>query len=175
MSVLLLLPVVVATALTSLFLSLLLLLLLPLVNAQVITFWTTETTTPRCDSTLWSHVYHPQRLQIVDRCRSVTGVVTVVRPEADGDYHIALNPDAKYVGLVNAANIKLQKGNLVIEPICSHKPITQPSAINACTNFQQHLLIPSVGQHIAVTGSYVLDHDHSNWAEIHPITTLKIN
>ena len=46
------------------------------------------------------------------------------------------------------------------------------TAISACQNFHQGIDIPPVGSHIQVTGSYVLDKEHSEWAEIHPITTI---
>ena len=34
--------------------------------------------------------------------------------------------------------------------------------------------IPSVNDHITVTGPYVLDTDHYNWAEVHPVYKLTI-
>lgn len=129
---------------------------------------------PKCDPTLWIHVYKPDRLQVLVKCKFVSGIVMAIRGERDGDYHIALKPDKRYIGLLTPANTNLQGGNLVLEPICSHFPILQASAKDICGNFRQTLYIPSVGQHISVMGSYVLDHDHSDWAEIHPITTLKL-
>ena len=35
-----------------------------------------------------ANVYHPQRLHIRSNCRTVTGLVTSVRTEPDGDFHI---------------------------------------------------------------------------------------
>lgn len=129
----------------------------------------------KCDATLWKHVYNPTRLQVISKCKSVSGIVTSIRGEKDGDYHIQLKLDEKYAGLINEANVRLQGGNLVLEPICEKLPVTQKSALGACIGFHgADLRIPYVGEHVNVTGSYVLDHGHQNWAEIHPITSLNV-
>jgi len=36
------------------------------------------------------------------------------------------------------------------------------------------ITVPSAGQHIVITGPYVLDTEHYNWAEIHPVYSLVI-
>jgi hypothetical protein len=51
-------------------------------------------------------------------------------------------------------------------------PIEQMDALAACDNFHQHLLIPSIGAHVNVTGSYVHDLAHGGWSEIHPVTSM---
>lgn len=38
-----------------------------------------------CETSLWQHVYHPDRLQAVGQCKTITGTVTEVRQEPDGD------------------------------------------------------------------------------------------
>jgi hypothetical protein len=105
---------------------------------------------------------------------SVTGTIESIRVEKDGDYHIRLKVDAQFSNLINSANVKGQYGDLVLEPICQ-KPITQQDAIAACANFHQNISIPSVGTHVNVTGSYVLDKEHGGWAEIHPVTSIIIS
>jgi hypothetical protein len=127
--------------------------------------------TGQCDGSLWNHVYHPERLQIVDRCKTVSGVIESKKPEADGDFHIRLKLDPRYSNLINAANVKGQLGDMVVEPVCQ-KAITQLDAISACSNFHQDINIPTVGSHVNVTGSYVLDKEHDKWAEIHPVTSI---
>src|SRR5207245_5852239 len=47
----------------------------------------------QCDQTLWNHVYNPTRLQIIDRCKTVTGTIESVKVENDGDFHIRLRVD----------------------------------------------------------------------------------
>ena len=41
--------------------------------------------TPGCDPTLWNYVYHRQRLEILEECKTVEGVIDKVLNEADGD------------------------------------------------------------------------------------------
>ncbi len=62
----------------------------------------------------------------------------------------------------------------VIE-ITSALPMTQSDAISACQNYTNNITIPTINDHITVTGSYVLDTDHHKWAEIHPAYTLAIS
>lgn len=133
----------------------------------------TSTQTPACDNSLWSHVYHPQRLKILDQCKTVSGVIKSIKKEADGDFHIQLKLDSQYSSLINTANKKYQGGNLVLEPVCQNQ-VKQTDAISACTNFHNLLSIPAKGTHVIVTGSYVLDLEHYSWAEIHPISSIKV-
>jgi hypothetical protein len=44
--------------------------------------------------------------------------------------------------------------------------------ISACQDFHQNIVIPPIGSHVNITGSYVLDKEHGNWAEIHPVTSI---
>ncbi len=127
--------------------------------------------TGQCDGSLWNHIYHPERLQIVDRCKTVTGVIESKKPEADGDFHIRLKLDPQFSNLINAANVNWQLGDMVVEPVCQ-QTITQSDAISACSNFHQDINIPTVGSHVNVTGSYLMDKEHDGWAEIHPVTSI---
>jgi hypothetical protein len=127
---------------------------------------------PRCDATLWRHIYHPSRLHVIDACRTVTGTVTAVRQEADGDLHILLRPVRGERHLLDSANNSLEQGNLVLEPICVDA-VSQSDAVGACSGFSHYVTPVSPGQRIIVTGSYVLDADHG-WMEIHPITSITI-
>ncbi len=120
-----------------------------------------------------SHIYHPNRLQIVQSCITASGTVDLVRKEADGDLHIRLNLDSGYRNLTNSANDEFQYGDLAVEIICVN-PATQAEAIPSCQNYTNYIPIPDVGQHITVFGPYVLDKEHANWAEIHPVYSLLI-
>jgi hypothetical protein len=117
-----------------------------------------------------SHVYNPYRLTIVKSCITASGVVDNVLQEADGDYHVRLRLDSQYCNLTNAGN-QHQYGDLVVEIICA-LPITQSDAVSACQNYTNNITVPSINDHITVTGPYVLDTNHYNWAEIHPVYTL---
>jgi hypothetical protein len=120
-----------------------------------------------------SHVYNPYRLTIVKSCITASGVVDNVLQEADGDYQVRLRLDSQYSNLTNSGN-QHQYGDLVVEIICA-LPITQSDAVSACQNYTNSIAIPSISNHITVTGPYVLDTNHYNWAEIHPVYTLTIS
>jgi len=111
---------------------------------------------------------------MISSCITASGFVDNVFREADGDYHVRLALDSQYSNLINSANDQFQYGDLVVEIICA-LPITQSDAVSACQNYTNTIAIPSVNDHITVTGPYVLDTAHSNWAEIHPVYTLTIS
>jgi hypothetical protein len=121
-----------------------------------------------------SHVYNPYRLTLLQSCITASGFVDNVLQEADGDYHLRLALDSQYSNLTNSANDQYQYGDLVVEIICA-LPITQSDAVPACQNYTNSITIPSVNDHITVTGPYVLDTAHSDWAEIHPAYTLTVS
>jgi hypothetical protein len=133
-----------------------------------------------CDPTLWMHVYNPSRLQVIKDCISVTGVIESKRAETDGDYHIRVKLDEPYQSvMINNASLKYQGGDLVVEPVCAHpvnmvnKSATIEKEQSGCKDFKNYdMAIPKVGTHVMVTGSYVLDKEHHNWAEIHPATSI---
>lgn len=120
-----------------------------------------------------SHVYNPDRLDVVNSCIKASGVVENVFDEADGDYHLRLALDSNYSSLINDGNRNYQYGDLVVEIICATS-ISQQDAVSACQGYTNNITVPSVGDHITVTGPYVLDTDHYGWAEIHPVYSLTI-
>ncbi len=127
----------------------------------------------RDPASISSHVYNPYRLQIVKQCVAASGTVDRVIEENDGDIHMRLSLDHAYSNLTNSANDQYQYGDLVVEIICVG-PITQADAVPACQGYTNNILIPDVGEHITVSGPYVLDTEHYNWAEIHPVYALTI-
>ena len=125
-----------------------------------------------CDQTLWSHVYHSYRLIVNDSCISVTGHVSYLYAEPDGDTHIRLTVDTEYTYMLNADNYSDEYGCLVCEPICVNT-ITQTDAIAPCAGLTNTVFIPAAGEYVKITGNYVTDNDHG-WNEIHPITSIVI-
>jgi PKD domain len=119
------------------------------------------------------HVYNSYRLQMVKPCVTASGIVDNIIVEDDGDVHIRLALDVTYSNLTNGANDQYQYGDLVVEIICAY-PVIQADAVPACENYTNQIPVPDVGQHITVTGPYVLDTDHYNWAEIHPVYSLVV-
>lgn len=114
------------------------------------------------------YVYHPARLTVKAACIRVTGIVETIRIEADGDLHIRLRLDPQYTSLLTSGNSQ-QQGDMVVEPICV-KPVTQADAIDSCKADPDPLTtLPTEGQSVWMEGRYVLDTEHSNWAELHPL------
>lgn len=135
-----------------------------------------------CDSTLWSHVYHPTRLLVKTECVTVTGTIVDatsgrqsdgVRHEADGDTHGWLKVDPPFQSMLNAGNMSAEGGNLVFEIICRY-PVTQKDAQSACSGYTDHVQLPPVGSRVSVTGSYVQDTFHAQWNEIHPVSAITV-
>ena len=119
-----------------------------------------------------SHVYNPQRLDTVRSCLTVSGIVDGgPYEEPDGDYHVNLRVDTQYQNLINNASIQYQSGDLVVEIICAHL-VNGLQPVSACQNYNNTIPLPSLHQHITVSGPYVLDTAHYNWAEIHPVYKL---
>ena len=130
-----------------------------------------SSTLSTCDPEIWKHVYNPSRLKVIKDCITVSGVITESRAEPDGDQHLLLKPDAGNESLLTRKNLKNKKGNLVIEAICVNN-ITEKKVGDACKGYVNHVTIPSVGAHVKVSGSLVLD-THNGWNEIHPITKIE--
>jgi hypothetical protein len=115
------------------------------------------------------YVYHPARLKIVAACVRVTGVVAEVLTEADGDLHILLDLDAAFAHLLTPANQGVERGDLVVEPICVGS-VSQADAIGACDADPDPMTsLPRVGDYVWMEGRYVLDLEHNSWVELHPL------
>jgi hypothetical protein len=114
-------------------------------------------------------VYHEDRLTVLKPCMTVSGTVTGLRPEDDGDSHVYLALDASY-----ASALKLS--SLLLEIVPADKPGCVPGQpprpasgsydYGICTGANEG--DPAVGSHITVTGPYVYDTNH-DWNEIHPV------
>src|SRR5258706_3355199 len=132
---------------------------------------TTHSTDTGCDPALWDHVYDPSRLEVRDKCKVVTGVVKELGENEDGDTHLLVKLDPGQEDLLTKRNIKKKDGNLVAEVVCANK-ITDKKAKEACKGFSNSIALPAVGDHVKVTGSYVID-SHDDWAEIHPVSKIE--
>jgi RTX calcium-binding nonapeptide repeat (4 copies) len=106
-------------------------------------------------------VYRPTRLSIVDECRWYQGHVVKVEVEADGDHHLAVEPDPGYGQFLTDPNRALQGGHMVVEIVKG-----------------QRLDAPEPGEHVAVFGTLVADtHGDrtkaNDWREIHPVWAIR--
>jgi hypothetical protein len=124
-----------------------------------------------CDASLWNHVYSPKRLQIVNQCITVTGTVTESTPDEDGDQHFLLKLDRGQGQLLKKRNVTKKNGALVIEIVCANRAKLK-KAKAACAGYTNRVPLPTVGSHVKVTGSYVID-THNGWAEIHPASLVQ--
>ncbi len=86
-------------------------------------------------------------------CQTFQGIVVFVKQHPDGDFHVDIKPDPGYQGFLSS-NME-RPGALVSEIIPAHP-----------------LPIPHVGDHVRITGTWVLDTIH-NWNEIHPVWTIQ--
>lgn len=115
------------------------------------------------------HVYNPARLDVAEPCIRVSGVVAEVRTEEDGDLHILLVLDSVYAHLLTPANQGVERGDLVVEPVCV-RTVTQPDAIEVCAADPDPLtVLPRQGDYVWMEGRYVYDLEHGGWAELHPL------
>jgi hypothetical protein len=135
-----------------------------------------------CDDSLWRHTYNPERLQVHSMCVTVTGTIVDathgkrkdgVRKEADGDCHGWLELDPGQEKYLNAGNASDEEGNLVFEIVCMF-PVTQKDAVSACKNYKNKVVLPPVGSHVRMSGSWVQDDNHARWQEIHPVTSIEV-
>jgi hypothetical protein len=116
-----------------------------------------------------AYVYNPDRLTVATPCVRVTGTITTVRTEADGDLHILLALDAAYAGMLTAANQGEELGDLVVEPVCV-RAVTQADAVATCAADPDPLTdLPVAGLRVWMEGRYVFDTEHGGWAELHPL------
>ncbi|MEP6596434.1 MAG: hypothetical protein ABJA71_10840 [Ginsengibacter sp.] len=134
--------------------------------------YTTDPDSPDCDTSLWKHVYDPTRLEVVDKCMTVTGVIEESTANDDGDQHMLLKLDAGQENLLKKKNTTKKNGDLVIEAVCINN-ITNPKVGGTCKGYINHIHLPKVGDHVQVSGSYVID-THNSWAEIHPISKIEV-
>ena len=111
--------------------------------------------------------------------------------EPDGDVHIRLRLDPQYAGLLKPANdLQTCTGHpgphLVVEIIPKHPEGVLFRTNNADAGGFIDPAIPAPGDHITVSGPYVIDTNvlhriiyqgraAENWAEIHPAWGIRVD
>ena len=131
-----------------------------------------DNTVISCDTSLWNYVYNPGRLQVITKCKTVTGVIEESNADEDGDQHMLLKLDNGQDQLLTKRNRKKKQGDLVIEAVCANKA-TLKKVGHTCEGYINKIQIPKLGEHVKVTGSLVID-SHNGWSEIHPITKMEV-
>ena len=136
-------------------------------------------------------VYLSGRLRLIDRCTTLSGTADCLKVEPDGDVHLRLRVDSHFTSMLRSANA-LQTcadhpgPHLVVEIIPQH-----PRGILFRTNSADgggfiDPPLPRPGDHIVVTGPYVIDTNSlhrilyqgraaENWAEIHPAWAIGVD
>ena len=94
-----------------------------------------------CDTSFWKYVYNPERLDVIDKCKIVTGVIEESSADDDGDQHMLLKLDNGQDDLLTKKNIKKKQGDLVIEAVCANKT-TLGKVGNTCNGYINKLQIP---------------------------------
>lgn len=117
----------------------------------------------------------------MSRCITVTGVVGCGHVSADdGDFHMRLKLDPGQDRLLTVGNQAWTCGSdpsprLVLEIIPQHC-VVRPDNCADLGGFTDPP-IPSDGEHVSVTGPWLLDTAHFNgstlWAEIHPVWAVR--
>ena len=133
---------------------------------------TVKNTSVDCDTSFWKYVYNPERLEVIDKCKTVTGTIAESNADEDGDQHMLLKLDNGQEQILTKRNYKKKEGDLVIEAVCANKPSLKKVG-NTCEGYINKILIPGIGERVKVTGSLVID-SHNGWAEIHPITKIEV-
>lgn len=101
-------------------------------------------------------------------CIRVSGTISSIRKQADGDRMLLVLLDPEYAHLLSPGNAR-ERNHLIVEVICVG-PITQADAKAGCAaNTNPLTVLPAVGQHVVLDGRYVLDLEHDSWAELHPL------
>jgi hypothetical protein len=120
---------------------------------------------PACDESLWSHVFSPSRLHVLDRCVVVRGTVVLPMPQLDGDYHILVRLDPSF------QKFDPDQSMINVEAMCMIPVVQSGPAVDACAHWHQNIQIPPPGTHVDVVGAWVDDGEHG-WQEIHPVTAM---
>ncbi len=136
-------------------------------------------------------VYIPERLQVLDRCSTVSGTVDCLKLEPDGDFHLRVRLDPQFGRFLAPANA-LQtcadhpEPHLVVEIIPQQKQGLLSRDNNADAGGFITPATPAPGAHITVTGPHVIDKNilhrvlyqgrpAENWAEIHPAWAIRVD
>lgn len=113
-------------------------------------------------------VDRPERLLLIDVCRTVTGTVVAQRPRGDGDLLVGLRLDWQFEAtLLNLRNMLDEGGNLILDVPCADPAIH----VSRCPEHAPGISIPDAGSRIAVTGPFVQDREHG-WNAIHPVRSI---
>lgn len=115
------------------------------------------------------YVYSPDRLTVLQPCVRISGTVVDIQRAEDGDFHIDVKVDQESAAVLTPGNATEGAGYLIVEPVCVHA--ASPVAEGLCKTDPDPVDMSKLaaGQHVWMEGRYVLDSEHSDWAELHPL------
>ena len=149
-------------------------------TSKIINTSAVSSAVPKCNPLLWKFIANPPgRFKILNQCVSVTGIVLSIQYEPDGDTDFPLLLDTPYKSMVTKANFNpLMRGGIWSEIICQHPEqsfAVEPFKRGECNGYNGPIFnVPHAGQHIQVTGTYLLDVREAGHAEIHPVSSIKL-
>jgi len=138
------------------------------------------------------HITTPSRLETKNECITVTGNVSSqmgsgTTHDPDGDLHFTLLLDPKYTHYSTPNDCKPATTGckqIIVEVICHEPSIPKQNGYfnkwgDYCHDVDHSRIPlsgspkgPPYGQHLSVSGRYVLDKDNDNWGEIHPAINI---
>ena len=122
---------------------------------------------------MWSHIYKPEKLEIIDSLVTFTGTVQHLKEKSGSAYHILIEPDRKYKSMLNEENKNKQKGCLVVVPIYSSESDSmKPAEIAKKGDYVNKVKIPSKGDRVRVRGAFIKD-KKKGWNGIMPVLTIQ--
>src|SRR3990167_7172007 len=92
-------------------------------------------------------VWGPARLEVLEKCVTVAGTANSIHRATDGDITFDLTVDPEYERFLGENEV------LHVEIVPVHQGL---------------VAVPGDGDHVCVTGTWVLDKGHGEKAEIHP-------
>jgi hypothetical protein len=133
-----------------------------------------------CNPSLWDYIANPgpPRFMMLNPCVTVTGTVVGMSSPSDGDKNFAVVLDKPYENLVSKGNFNdKMKGGIWLEIGCQNVnknnetihqndcPVSLPAAPKLNSTF-------ATGDHIKVTGAYIMDVREYGHTEIHPVSSI---
>ncbi len=112
-----------------------------------------------------SGVWSPQRLRVINTCQEVSGTIVQIQNitgNVDGDFTFNIKPDSQYSYLLSFGSYAIMGGSLHVEVV----PSDQATVL--------HGLNLQAGNHVRVTGVWLLDNNHGWYSEIHPAMNITV-
>jgi hypothetical protein len=111
-------------------------------------------------------VWSVERLRVIDTCKTLTGKIDVIHNvtglSVDNDFTFDVKPDPEYAYLLSFGSYAIQGGTIHIEVV----PSDQNTVLAG--------LSLKAGDHVRITGVWLLDTNHGWFSEIHPAWNIAV-